>query len=248
MGAIFALAAMIAGCQMASDDEVSPVEGAQMTPSRELIVLAAPRGGDPYYAEVAGDIAAFHIDYARQAEGKDDVLILADAATYTDYVAALGAGRVVKAPADDIWMRDFSPSNAARAVMFRYTAAGQGGGRRGQTDADSVQKRLAGVLRQAGLTIGASDLLNDGGNFIHDFAGRAVVSRKFLRDYALSEVEGRATLRRPTGVSHVAFIDADEQGGLEHADGVAAFIGPNILVINSYPEDPAYAAALRNDL
>ncbi|MCG8440647.1 MAG: hypothetical protein MI723_02455, partial [Caulobacterales bacterium] len=32
--------------------------------AKELIVLAAPRTGDPYYAEVAEDIFAFHIAFA----------------------------------------------------------------------------------------------------------------------------------------------------------------------------------------
>ncbi len=219
-----------------------------MTSDRELIVLAAPRAGDAYYAEVADDIFDFHVAYARAAAGRDDVLILTDEESYTDYIAELGAGRVAVAPMDDIWMRDFSPSNAERPVLFRYTAAGQGGDTDGQSDADAVQRRLAKVIKKAGLTIRVSAMLNDGGNFVDDGGGRAVVSRKFLRDNNLTEAEGRARLKSETGAAHVAFIEADEQGGLEHADGVVAFIGPNTLVINSYPDDPGYAAELRADL
>lgn len=216
--------------------------------SRELIVLAAPRTGDAYYAAVADKIFRFHVAYARQIEGRDDVLVLTDAAAYPRYVAALGAARVAVAPMDDIWMRDFSLSNAASPVMFRYTAAGQGGGRNGQAEADHVQEALAAVIDAAGLAYRKSDVLNDGGNLVDDYAGRAVVSRKFLRDNRLTEAAAREILKQEAGLAHVAFIEADEQGGLEHADGVAAFIGPNTLVINSYPEDRAHAAALRRDL
>ena len=215
---------------------------------RELIVLAAPRRGDPYYAEVAGAIFDFHVAYARQIEGRDDVLILTDEAGYPAYAEALGAARVAVAPMDDIWMRDFGLSNAAAPVMFRYTAAGQGGGRKGQRAADAVQDGLAELIERAGLSYRPSDLLNDGGNLVDDYAGRAVVSRKFLRDNALSAAEARAALRSEAGIEHLAVIEADEQGGLEHADGVVAFIAPNVLVINSYPEDPGYAAELRADL
>lgn len=122
--------------------------------------------------------------------------------------------------------------------MFRYTAAGQGGGRKGQSEADYVQDALAELIEAAGGVVPESDLLNDGGNFVDDYAGNAVVSRKFLRDNKLSEAEARKRIRTATGVKQIAFIEADEQGGLEHADGVVAFVGDNTLVINSYPEDP----------
>jgi agmatine/peptidylarginine deiminase len=212
---------------------------------RELIVLAAPRADDDYYAEVADEIFEFHVAYARAIAAHDDVLVLTDEASYADYAAALGPEHVAVAPADDIWMRDFSPSNAAAPVMFRYTAAGQGGDPKA---ADAVQEGLAEILAEAGLRFRESDLKNDGGNWVDDYAGNVVVSRKFLKDNRLAEADARAALIELTGARNIAFIEADEQGGLEHADGVVAFIGENELVINRYPEDPGYAAALRADL
>lgn len=214
----------------------------------ELIVLAAPLTGDRYYAEVADAIAAFHIAFAEQIAGRDRVLVLTDDDAYDRYAAALGDHRVAVVPQADIWTRDFGPANPAAPVMFRYTAAGQGGGTDGQIDADAVQEDLAWLVEAAGLAVAESDLLNDGGNFVEDGTGNAVVSRKFLRDNALSEEEARAALRAETGLRHVAFIEADEQGGLEHADGVVAFVAPNTLIVNSYPDDPDYAARLRADL
>ncbi len=216
----------------------------------ELIVLAAPRDGDPYYADVADDIFDFQVAYAKSMQGDDRALILTDTRMRQRYVDALGEGSVLAldAPMEDIWMRDFSLSNAAAPVMFRYTAEGQGTGRKGQNDADAVQERFAALLEDAELEFGETDLKNDGGNFVDDDAGNAVVSRKFLRDNDLTENAGRAALQSATGIENVAFIDADELGGLEHADGVVAFIDSNTLVINAYPEDPAYAAELRADL
>jgi agmatine/peptidylarginine deiminase len=247
-GALAAALATAIGCgaQSANDDGAERKivrQGAFIT--RDLIVLAAPRTDDEYYAEAADDIAEFQIAFAREIASGDAVIVLTDEASFPRYAAALGEERVVVAPMDDIWMRDFSLSNAVRPVMFRYTAAGQAGA---QGAADDVQETLTTAIRAAGLSFGESDLFNDGGNFVDDYVGRAVVSRKFLKDNRLREDEARAALRRETGVSEVAFIDADEQGGLEHADGVVAFIGTNTLVINSYPKDLDYAAALREDL
>jgi len=220
----------------------------QMTNQKELIVVAAPKYGDAYYAEAADGIFDFHVAYAVAVSEHDDFLVLTDAATYPDYVEALGEERVVIAPQDDIWTRDFSLSNAIDPVMFRYTPEGQGGGRQGQSDADHVQDVLARLMEKAGVSFADSNLLNDGGNLVDDYHGRVVISRKFLRDNGLTEVQGRTAIMGETGASHVAFIEADEQGGLEHADGVVAFIDANTLVINSYPEDPEYAAQLKSDL
>ena len=50
----------------------------------------------------------------------------------------------------DIWMRDFSLSNATNPIMFRYTAEGQGGGRKGLRDADAVQEQLAVIVDEVG--------------------------------------------------------------------------------------------------
>ena len=99
----------------------------------EGLVLAAPITGDPYYEDVADDIFDFHVEYARQIEGRDDLLILVDKGAYDRYAEALGEDRVVLVPMADIWVRDYGLSNAKQPIMFRYTAAGQGGRQEGAT-------------------------------------------------------------------------------------------------------------------
>ena len=69
-----------------------------------------------------------------------------------------------------------------------------------------------------------------------------------MRDNRLTEENAKKKLRRLTRVRHIAFIEADEQGGLEHADGVVSFVDVNTLMINTYPEDPDYARQLKTDL
>ncbi len=215
---------------------------------RELIILAAPPSSDIYYQDQKPAIFEFHINYAKQILKHDDVIIFAGGKDYKAYVEALGKDHVIPYEMADIWMRDFSPLNATRPVMMRYTAAGQGSGRKGQSEADHVQEVLADVLGQSGYQFSESDLKNDGGNFVDDYAGNAVLSRKFLRDNKLTENQGFTQIRQITGAKNIAFIEADEQGGLEHADGVVAFIDENTLVINSYPEDHDYTAELKADL
>ena len=215
---------------------------------KELIVLAGPPETGDYYRGIESRIRDFHISYAKQVAKHDEVLVLVAEADRAAYVEALGESRLIVAAQLDIWMRDFTLLNAVSPVMFRYTAAGQGGGRKGQRAADEVQEDFAALLEKAGVEFSESDWLNDGGNFVDDYAGRAVISRKFLADNSVTEAEARTYLTSLPNIDHVAFIDADEQGGLEHADGVVAFVDPNVLVINSYAEDPAYSAQLKADL
>ncbi len=92
------------------------------------------------------------------------------------------------------------------------------------------------------------NLFDDGGNFIDDYAGNVVISKKFLRDNHLTEKQARKKLRTLIGVKNIAFIEADEQGGFEHADGVVSFVDTNTLVINSYLEDAKYTKRLKEDL
>lgn len=48
--------------------------------------------------------------------------------------------------------------------MFRYTVAGQGGAKKGQTISDEVQDEFKYYSQKAGLQFTQSKLLNDGGN------------------------------------------------------------------------------------
>lgn len=245
---LFAPAIAMLGLSAIPRRSVAIADTRLIGPRQDLVLLAAPISTDPYYADVADAIFDFHVALAEAIAGRDRVLILTDRDAYSDYADVLGADRVAQAPMQDIWTRDFGTSNPDQPVLFRYTAAGQGGGAQGQRDADRVQDDLAVLLEEAGVAIHETDLFNDGGNFVEDGAGNAVVSRKFLRDNNLTEIAGRAVLRDLLGLRAVAFIESDEQGGLEHADGVVAFVDPGVLIVNTYNDDPDYAAELLDDL
>ena len=77
---------------------------------------------------------------------------------------------------------------------------------------------------------------------------KTVMAMSYLTDNKLTENEARKKLMALTSTKQIAFIEADEQGGLQHADGVVSFVDQNTLVINTYPEDPDYAKKLKADL
>lgn len=244
---VLAIVLAIAAC--AAPTEQSDGEAMIDIGASELVVLAAPMTGDAYYADVVDDIFAFHVAFGEALVANGDrMLVLTDEGAYARYAEVLGADAVAIWPLEDIWARDYGPANPAQPILFRYTAEGQGGGRKGQRDADAVQAGIAELLEAAGLNVSVSQLLNDGGNWVDDYTGNAVLSRKFMADNRMDVDEAVGAIRAATGAREIAFIEADEQGGLEHADGVVAFVDPNVLVVNSYPDDPDYATQLRADL
>lgn len=215
----------------------------------ELIILAAPGARDHYYTDYEAAIFDFHVEFVRKIlEQGDQVLILVPGWSYDRYVEALGEKHIILAPMQDIWIRDFTAVNPENPLLFRYSAAGQGGGIKGQSEADFVQQKFLDWLAPAELRFRQILAINDGGNWVEDGAGNLVLSRKFLRDNHFSEKQARKYLQDETGVTHIAFIEADEQGGLEHADGVVSFIGPNHLLVNDYSDDRVYERQLHHDL
>lgn len=221
-------------------------QNTQAQTETELIVLAAPTLETSYYDPVADDIFDFHIAYAEQIIANGDrVVILTDETFYADYADVLGAEYVIVAPMLDIWMRDFTLSNAVSPVMFRYTPEGQGGD---QAISDEVQDVFAYLIEEAGLQFAESDLLNDGGNFVDDYAGSVILTTKFLTDNNLTEDQARSQLQALDGIEHVAFIEADPTDTLGHSDGAVSFVDTNTVLINSFPDDPDYMAQIRADL
>ena len=165
----------------------------------------------------------------------DNVVVLTDKGLYPDYVKALGKKHVAIAPMHDIWMRDsaaliqLNPSCSATLPQDKV------GAKKGQTISDEVQDEFKYYSQKAGLQFTQSKLLNDGGNWVENGYGNLVLSTKFLADNKLTESEARKKLMALIGAKQIAFIEADEQGGLEHADGVVSFVEQNTLVINAYP-------------
>lgn len=217
----------------------------------ELIVLVAPRTDDAYYASVGNDIFQFQIDFAETiAASGDAFIIIADEIAAVRYEAELSAeafnsGYVLQGDVGDIWARDFSPAFPDSLVKFRYTAAGQAGS---QSEADDVQRNFTRILWQAGVRFSDIPVKCDGGNVVEDGDGNAVISTKFLSDNFMTLEHARHALYEDAGLNNVAFIEADEQGGLEHSDGVVSFVEAGVLAVNDYVKDPDYQTMIEDEI
>ena len=60
------------------------------------------------------------INFANLAIGKDDVMILADEDTLSQFEGKVPSNILVKAHFDDIWIRDFSSVIPSKQIKFKY--------------------------------------------------------------------------------------------------------------------------------
>jgi hypothetical protein len=76
---------------------------------KSLIVLSAPSVDDEYYSSKFIDILNYMINFANLANGKDEVVILANTDTLPVFEGKVPSNILVEAIMNDIWIRDFTP-------------------------------------------------------------------------------------------------------------------------------------------
>lgn len=198
---------------------------------RTLIVLAAPSVSDSYYRDLRTEILAFHVAFAKRILGRDNVVVLGDKRTLRELAKELPEDVLLAAPMRDIWMRDFAPAGPERPVLFRYSAAAQAGR---QTDADWVQDGFLKLARRHGLEFRRAPWILDGGNVVDNGADKVVVTERFLADNHLDRPQALAILREQLGAERIAILPADPEDALDHADGMVAFLGADVVALTRY--------------
>lgn len=199
-----------------------------------LIALNTPSVDSPYYGEVFEEIIDFQSAYAQAIiDNGDEVKVLANKKTLPLIEDRFPEGVLMEANVADIWMRDFSPINPYNPIMFRYAAAAQAGS---QSEADYVQDTLWDAAEELGLSFPTTDYILDGGNVVDNYAGRAVVTDRFLEDNNLSKQESKEELKKLLNATQVAIIPNDDPEGLGHADGMLMFVEGDVIILNKYDE------------
>jgi agmatine/peptidylarginine deiminase len=233
------LAGALAACAAAQAASPSNDE----TADRTLIVLAAPAASDRYYRSLRKEILAFQIAYAKSILDRDNVVILCDRKTIRELSKELPGDILLEAPMRDIWLRDFSPVVPSGPVLFRYSAAAQGGKPK---DADWVQDGFVRFAQRQGLAFRRVSWILDGGNCVDNGRDKAIVTDRFLSDNSLEKSQAVSLLREQLGVERVALLPADPQDRLGHADGMAMFIASNTVAVTRY--GGAFQKALLREL
>ncbi len=197
---------------------------------RTLIVIAAPSVEDPYYKEAFQGIIDFDIQYANAVMGHDNIVVLADKKTMPYLQDHLPSDILLEAEVLDIWMRDFTTVHPNKMVQFTYD----------RPDEPDIQKSFTSFTRENKLSFRQSSLKVDGGNVVDNGAGKVILTEKvFARNPDLTEDEVLKELEKVLGAKEIAIIPMDDDY-LGHSDGMVMFVDDNTVLVNNYPDDPAF--------
>lgn len=222
--------------RLENNEEVS-FKKEENIPRGDLIVIAALSMEDVknygFPTEIFQDVINFDIAYVNAAFGKDEVRILVDEETSPYFEGKVPEEVLVDQYMPHIWMRDFTTVNPDNPIQFRYTSVTF---ENGQEEADFIQESFNAFTKKFGFSYPKTKYLLDGGNVVDNYAGRAVVTNRFLEDNKLPREKGKEELKKLLGVKEIALVPPDEEI-MAHSDGMVMFVDEDTIIVNRYDDE-----------
>jgi agmatine/peptidylarginine deiminase len=203
-----------------------------------LIVLSIP--DDAYYRKSLEDIECFIRDMSEKTRGLDDFLVIYSKSMQKRYKNSstpplgLNTTSLTVEESLDLWMRDFSPVLPKHQVKFTYKPKYLK-----SKDAKFVESEFMKVLRKMDIQLNRDEIVIDGGNIVDNNRNKAIISERIFAEnkgktphVLKSELENLLAAK-------VAFIP-DPEDTTGHADGIAAFVEDNVLLIGDYGDEEYY--------
>ncbi|MCP4603328.1 MAG: agmatine deiminase family protein [Proteobacteria bacterium] len=202
------------------------------TPGKPLIVISAPSIHDDYYAEMFDDIIAYDITFANSVAGNDNIIILMDEDTLPYFKGQVPEDVLLQGDVYDIWIRDFSPLFPPNPSKFVYSP---------DYLEDQVSQEIdasfCAFTRAVGLSYPTSDLVIDGGNFVHNGVDKAVFTERVFSDnLGATPQEIETVLKETLGLREIAFIPEEVGDTTGHSDGMVMWVSEDELLVNEYDE------------
>jgi agmatine/peptidylarginine deiminase len=193
----------------------------QSTAEKSLIVLSAPSIDNDYYEPDFDGIVNFMVNFAKQINGKDEVVILANVDTLPSFKGKVPSNILIEADVCDIWIRDFSPVIPSKQIKFKYLPSCSP-----EHEAKEIDESFLEWFSKNGLEYQTkTDIVLDGGNVVDNAAGtRVIVTERILRDNpSLSKADAKTKLKELLGVKEVAIIPEPANHTTGHSDGSVAW-------------------------
>ncbi len=198
----------------------------------EVVVIVAPSVNDSYYASVFDRVIAYDINFVNTVHPHIDVRLIVNAATLPYVEGQVPAETIHVATINDIWVRDFAPVFPSAPVKFRYRP-----NYLRPADARWIEDSFLQLTDDFEIDLTYSDIILDGGNFVHNGVDKAIISNRVFDDNPrLSAAELRQALNDMAGITSVAFIPPHPDDITGHADGQTMWINTNTLLVSEYDE------------
>ena len=209
-------------------------DAARSLNEKTLIVLSAPSVNDKYYSAIFLNIIDYMANFINIVSGKDEAVILVDAATLPYFKNKVPSTSLIKVQVEDIWIRDFSPVIPSKQVKFKYLPQSQSA-----SDARIIDKSFEDWFLSNKLKYHAkSSIILDGGTVVDNTAGsRVIVTDRILSDNpSLTKASAKESLKQLMGVQQVAVIREIVGDTTGHADGMAMWVTNSKILLQTLDE------------
>ena len=199
-----------------------------------LIVLAALSVKNRYYRSLFDQIIDYMANFAHLVNGKDEIVILADAATLPYFRGKVADNILIEANIEDIWIRDFSPVVLSQQIKFRYLP-----NYLSKSDAYLIDSSFEKWIYKNYLSYKRkSNIILDGGNVVDNANGsRLIVTSRILKDNPqLTKSEAKSQLKYLTSAHEVAIIPEISGDTTGHSDGMVMWASNNKILLYEAPE------------
>ncbi|MGR3741141.1 agmatine deiminase family protein [Companilactobacillus sp. DQM5] len=131
---------------------------------------------------------------------------------------------------DDIWIKDVAPIVTDRLVKFQYHP------RYLKNSLSSyLDTNFRKWLDNNKFKYTSSDIILDGGNFVFDGVGTAIITKRILKDNPeYSKNELLKTLKTQLHIKNIILISPEPGDVLAHADGQVFFVNSHTLFIGDF--------------
>lgn len=198
----------------------------------EVIVMVAPSVNDDYYAPVFEQIIAYDVLFVNTVRQHTNVVLVVDSATMSHVQGKVPEANIIEATVNDIWARDVAPISPNHPVKLSYRPQYLD-----TSTAAWIEDSFNEWTDSLALNFTSSNLVLDGGNFVHNGADKAIITTRVFNDNPnLTPEQVDQQLRELTGVTTIAYIPEEALDTTGHADGMVMWVDGDILLVNEFEE------------
>ena len=207
--------------------------------SPSYLFFSAPSVKENYYKPKFDELIKFYAAVVKKQAPGDRILITADAATIAEIGNRIPRSHLIEGEARDIWIRDHGVVQTREGIFksqFRPNYMSS-------NDARYIENGFLKWFRDLEFPFTTIDAVIDGGNFCHNWHGRAVMTTRVLDDNPHLSENDIHDLAAEMGIDELAILPEETGDTTGHADGMIKWLSQNTIAVNNYT-DQAFKASV----
>lgn len=201
----------------------------------DRVVLILPTAFMEYYDEHLAELELFYANFVKEIAVSDRVICLVPDCTHAEKMidlTGLGEDFFPISHVEDIWVRDFAPiQSASNYFKLKFNPAYDS-----QVDNEYIDRSFLYFLNRLQLdNLEQLDLCLEGGNFIHNGKGTAIITDKIYRQNKhITAREIEHLIKDKLAIERLVIVPTEPGDRTGHIDGMMRWIDEKQLLINDY--------------